>query len=66
MAKISKEMTVGQVLALDRSSARVFLEYGMTCLGCPHATAESFAQAGAVHGVDVDALIEALNKHFGE
>ncbi|MBE5761323.1 MAG: DUF1858 domain-containing protein [Clostridiales bacterium] len=66
MAKISKEMTVGQVLALDRSSARVFLEYGMTCLGCPHATAESIAQAGAVHGVDVDALIEALNKHFGE
>ena len=52
------------MLNLDRSTAGIFMQHGMHCLGCPHATAESIEQAGAVHGVDVDALIDALNKHL--
>ena len=64
MQKVTKEMSIGQVLTLDRSTAAIFMEHGMFCLGCPHATAESIEQAGAVHGIDVDALIDALNKHL--
>lgn len=61
---ITKEMSIGEVLRLDRETAPIFMSYGMHCLGCPHATSESISQAGAVHGVDVDKLVADLNKHM--
>ncbi|MEA5145408.1 MAG: DUF1858 domain-containing protein, partial [Candidatus Limiplasma sp.] len=50
MATINKDMSIGQVLNLDRSTASIFISHGMHCLGCPHATAESLQDACAVHG----------------
>ena len=38
---ITKEMAIGQVLNIHRGTARILMEFGMHCLGCPHATAES-------------------------
>ena len=64
MAQITKEMSIFQVLQMDRSTARIFLQYGMHCLGCPHATGESIEQAGMVHGIDVDALVTDINEHL--
>ena len=63
METVNKKMSIGQVLNLDRSTASVFISHGMHCLGCPHATAESLQDACAVHGADVDALVEKLNAH---
>jgi hybrid cluster-associated redox disulfide protein len=37
---------------------------GMHCLGCPSASGESLAEACAVHGIDVDKLIDELNEYF--
>lgn len=39
--QVEKTMSLGQVLQADRGTARIFMEFGMHCLGCPHATAES-------------------------
>lgn len=61
---VNKQMSIGEVLHLDRNTATIFMQYGMHCLGCPHATSESIEQAGAVHGIDVDRLIDELNKHL--
>ncbi len=61
---ITKTMTLAEALRVDRTIAPIFMSYGMHCLGCPHATAESIEQACAVHGVDVDELIEKLNAHL--
>lgn len=61
---VTKEMSIGDVLRSDRSTARIFMEFGMHCLGCPHATAESLEQAGAVHGINVDELVHQLNEHL--
>ncbi len=63
---VTKTMSIGEVLRLDRNTAPIFMQYGMHCLGCPHATSESIEQAGMVHGVDVDQLVADLNKHLGE
>ena len=38
------------------------MQFGMHCLGCAIAHGETVEQAAEVHGIDVDALIEALNK----
>mgnify|MGYP000378060399 CR=1 FL=1 len=58
---VTKDMSIGQVLAIDRETIPIFLRYGMHCLGCPHATAESLEDAGLVHGIDVDKLVDELN-----
>ena len=61
---VTKQSLIGDILDADRSTAPYFLEMGMHCLGCPSARGESIEQACAVHGVDVNVLVEKLNKHF--
>ncbi len=61
---IDKTMSIGDVLNIHRGTARIFLEFGMHCLGCPHATAESIENACAVHGTDPDELVKELNEYF--
>jgi len=64
MSKVNENMTIMEVLKLDRETAPIFMKYGMHCLGCPGATMESLADAGRVHGIDVSLLVADLNKHF--
>lgn len=61
---VNKQMSIGEVLRLDRGTARIFMEFGMHCLGCPHATAESISDACAAHGSDPDVLVEKLNAYL--
>ena len=63
---VNKQMSIGEVLRMDRRTADVFMSVGMHCLGCPHATAESLEQAGMVHGIDVDKLVQDLNDHINK
>ena len=65
-AKVNKKMSIGEVLTINRNTVPIFMSFGMHCLGCPHATAESLEDAGAVHGIDVDALVNDLNKFLAE
>lgn len=64
MFKVTGDMTIMQVLQQDRETAEIFMRYGLHCLGCPGATMESIRDAGNVHGIDADKLVEDLNKHF--
>ena len=66
MAKITKDTIVADVLRISADTAPFFLEIGMHCLGCPSATGEILEQACAVHGVDVDELVNKLNDFLGE
>ena len=59
---VNKNMSIGEVLNIHRGTARIFMEFGMHCLGCPHATAESLEDACAAHGANVDELVHHLNE----
>lgn len=59
---IKKTMTIGEVLRLDENLAEVLLGFGMHCFGCPVSQMESLEDAAAVHGVDIDLMIEKLNE----
>lgn len=61
---VTKDMIIADVLRMDPTTAQYFLQMGMHCLGCPSASGESIEDACAVHGADVDALVEALNNHL--
>ena len=63
--KVNKETIIGEILDADMSTAPYFMEIGMHCLGCPASRGESLEEACMVHGVDVDELVNSLNKHFG-
>lgn len=58
---ITKDTIIAEVLDQYPETAELFLAIGMHCLGCPSARGESIEQACAVHGADVDALLEKIN-----
>jgi len=62
---VTKDMTIGEVLRLNRETAKVFMAAGMHCLGCPHSQGESIEEACMVHGINADELIDALNELLG-
>ncbi len=60
MSKVTKDMTIGEILRTNPAVAPVLLEAGMHCLGCPSAQAETLEEAAMVHGIDIDALMAAV------
>ena len=62
---ISEKTLIGDLVREYPEASEILLSIGMHCLGCPSARGESIEQACAVHGVDVNILVEKLNKHFG-
>ena len=64
--KITKDMTIMEVLMMDRGVAPIFFDLGMHCLGCPSSSGESLEQAALGHGKDPDKLVADLNKYFDE
>ena len=53
---ITKEMTMGELLSIDRGVAVVLMNAGMHCIGCPSSIGESLEEACMVHGIEVDEL----------
>ena len=61
MVTITKDTIIGDILDMAPQTAPIFLSIGMHCLGCPSIRGETVAEACAVHGVDVEKLLEAVN-----
>ena len=61
MINITKDTIIGDILDIAPHTAPIFLSIGMHCLGCPSARGETVEQACAVHGVNVEALLEKIN-----
>ena len=64
MAKVTKEMIISDILKLDRGTVPILLNAGMHCLGCPSSSGESLEDACAIHGIDVDKLVDELNAYL--
>ena len=60
--KIEKTMKIGELLEQCPEKAEILLSAGMGCIGCPASQAETIEEACEVHGIDVEELIEELNK----
>jgi hybrid cluster-associated redox disulfide protein len=59
---ITQDMTIGEIVRSNPDKIDVLMDFGMGCVGCPSAQAETLEQAAMVHGLDLDDLLEALNK----
>ncbi len=60
--KIEKTTKIGELLETAPEKADILMEAGMHCLGCPASQAETLEEACMVHGIDVDELVDTLNK----
>ena len=60
--KIDKNMKIGEILEQAPEKAEILMDAGMHCLGCPASQAETLEEACEVHGIDVNELVEELNK----
>ena len=59
---ITKDMSIIEVVQKCPDTAMVFMYAGMGCLGCAAAHFENIEQGCMAHGIDADALIDALNE----
>ena len=66
MAKVSKDMLIGQLLQIDANIAPILMRAGMHCLGCPSSQMESLEEAAMVHGLDAEVLVKQINDFLGE
>ena len=66
MTTITKDMSIGEVMNIDRTTAPILMEYGMHCFGCPFSQMESLEMGCAAHGQDVNELVEKLNDYLAK
>lgn len=59
--EFNKTMKIGEILEKAPEKAEILLSAGMHCLGCPAAQEETLEEACAVHGIDVEDVVDKLN-----
>lgn len=59
---ITKEMTIEEVVSEHPETMLVFMKHGLHCVGCHVSAFESIEEGAMAHGINVDALVEDLNK----
>ena len=58
----NKDTKIGEIIENAPEKAEILLQAGMHCLGCPASQAETIEEACMVHGIDVEELLEEINK----
>ncbi len=61
MAKITKEMGIMDIVQNYPETVEVFQRFGMGCIGCAAARFENLEAGAKVHGIDIDAMVDAMN-----
>ena len=66
MAKVTKDMSIIDVVQNNPQSLEVFARYGLGCIGCAASRFENLEAGAKVHGIDPDELVSEINKAIGE
>lgn len=61
MAKVTKDMIIAEVVAINPGVVPILMNAGMHCVGCPSAQGETIEEASFVHGMDAEKLVEDIN-----
>ena len=63
---VNKDTLIGEIVVQYPEAAEILLSIGMHFLGCPASRMESLQDACAVHGVDAQQVIDAINAKIAE
>ena len=61
-----KQMQIIELLSINPNLKDILLGFGLHCLGCPMSQMESLEDACAVHGIDVELLLEKVNEFLNK
>ncbi len=59
---VTKDTKIMEVINTYPESINVFANHGLGCVGCMIANFETLGDGAAAHGIDIDKLLEDLNK----
>lgn len=60
--KITKDMSITEIVQEYPQTIDVFFSFGMGCIGCAAASFENVEQGAMVHGINIDEIIKKLNE----
>jgi hybrid cluster-associated redox disulfide protein len=59
---ITKDLKIAEIIRIKEDAPQILMSFGMGCVGCPSSQAETIEDASKVHGLNLEKLLEALNK----
>ena len=62
MKQVNKNTTLGEILKNYSNAEDILMGFGMHCFSCPMSQMETVEEASAVHGIDIDFMVEKLNE----
>ena len=62
MAKVTKEMSIIDIVQQHPESLEIFAKYGLGCIGCAAARFENLEAGAKVHGVDPEQMVAEINE----
>lgn len=66
MAKITKDMIIGDIIRVDHGVIPILMQSGMHCVGCPSSQGETLEEACMVHGMACEPLVDEINQYLAE
>jgi hybrid cluster-associated redox disulfide protein len=61
MTHVTPFTKIGELLKSHPDAAKILKGFGLDCLGCGGAEQETILLGATAHGLDAEAIIEALN-----
>lgn len=62
--KVTKDMLINDIIQVNDGIVPILTASGMHCVGCLAAAGESLEEAAAVHGIDVEVLVNRINNYL--
>lgn len=66
MAKVTKDMSIIDIVQNHPETLEIFAKYGMGCIGCAAAKFENLEAGAIVHGFSADEMVAEINELIGE
>ena len=63
---ITKETPIIEVLRSIPRAREIFAKHGMGCIGCLGSSTETIEESARMHAIDVDLLVDELNKALNQ
>lgn len=63
--KVTKDMSILDIVQNYPASLEIFAKYGLGCIGCAAARFENLEAGAKVHGFDPDQMVDEINALIG-
>ncbi len=62
MEKVTKEMSIIDIVSQYPETLEIFQKYGLGCIGCAAARFENLEAGAKVHGINPQTMVDEINE----